>query len=75
MCCLELEAEANKHQVREWFDDRRTTYRVLEEVERRQASRGETSVQHAPDGEMAADGPHVPGEGQDVFPVTVFVQE
>jgi len=72
---LEFEREANEYQVREWFDDHRTSYHVLEEMERRQASDRETSVQNSPDGGIAADGPQVPGEGQDVFPETVFVEE
>lgn len=72
---LKFETETNEHQVRGWFYDRRASYHVLKEVERRQTSHCETSVQDSPDGGMTADGPQVPGEGQDVFPETVFVEE
>lgn len=72
---LEFETETNEHQVGDRFDNPRASCRVLKEVECRQASRCKTRIQHAPDGRMTADGAQVPGEGQDVLPKTVFMEE
>lgn len=41
---LEFKAEANEHQIGKWFEDRWAVYDVLDEVERCQTSRCETSV-------------------------------